>query len=204
MHFRRNFHIVLASVVILLMLISISLMLWYRVDVAIGLLGVLIGSIISTITSWIITRENIKQQQKNRKQQLAMAALESRLKIHQEAFSHWINIRNNIHDNKGNLLDIVVAAQCWYYKNCLYLDDTARNDFYNCFIQAPNYKGLFESYRQKTRQQGGIPDKEMKEMKEMLDEAWNTILKPRKSIPAGVELPPIRSIDPPHEEKYPS
>ena len=197
MRFHRNFYIVLLSVITLLMLVAISLMLWYRIDVAVGLLGVLIGSGISAITSWMMTRENIKQQQKNRKQQLAMAALEKRLEIHQEAFSRWINIFHNIHDHKGELFNIVVDAQDWYYKNCLYLDDTARNDFWHCLMQAPHYAGLVQSYQQTTRQRGGIRDKEMEKM---VKESWATIRKPGESIPAGVELPSIRLSDPPLEK----
>ena len=148
-------------------------------------LGAIFGYWISALSS-----------RKDRKHQLAMAALEKRLKAHQEAITICFGIWHNIF-NDQELHRIVIDAQDWYYKNCLYLDDIARNDFWNCLNVAPNYAGLVRNYQKMARQQGGIHDESTKAI---IDESWNIIHKPAYSIPATVGLPSFGSNDSPVKE----
>ena len=190
MRFLRNPYIVLPSVIMLPMLAAISLVFWYKIDVAIGLLGVLIGSVISAITSWMVTRENTKQQQKDRKQQLAMAALDKRLQVHQEAFVIWKNIVSVIRNLEKPFKIVVEEAEEWWYNNCLYLDSKASENFWDCIITAPGYRRLYKVHEEKLKRELSNESDE-----KMLNETWNTILEPGRSIPAGVELPPLKSSD---------
>ena len=150
-----------------------------------ALLGAVVGY-------WISTRSS----RKDRKHQLAMAALEKRLAVHQEGITICFGIWHNIF-NDQELYRIVEHAQDWYYKNCLYLDDTSRNDFWNCLMVAPNYAGLVRSYQETARQRGGIPDEATERM---INENWDIIHKPAYSLPAAVGLPSFGSTDPPFNE----
>ena len=162
-------------------------------EIAIPIATAIIALLGAVVGYWISARSS----RKDRKHQLAMAALEKRLAVHQEAIAIWFSICNNIHDHNGELFQIVGDAQKWFYKNCLYLDDTARSDFWDCLIQAPLYKDLLESSKKIARGQGGIRDEKTERM---VKESWNTILRPGESIPAGVELPSFGSNDPPLNE----
>ena len=161
-----------------------------RMEILIAIATPILAFAGAILGHWISAHSSRKE----RKHQLAMAALEKRLAVHQQAFNRWISIFHNIHDHNEELFQIVVDAQDWFYKNCLYLDDTARNDFWNCLIQAPLYKDLLESSKEIARGQGGIRDEKTERM---VKESWNTILRPGESIPAGVELPPFGSSEPP-------
>ena len=125
-----------------------------------------------------------------------MAALEKRLEVHQEAITICFGIWRNIF-NDQELFQIVVDAQDWYYQNCLYLDDTSRNDFWNCLIQAPQHADLVQGYQEVRHQRGGIRDETTEHM---IKESWATIHKPGESIPAAVGLPSFGSGDPPLSE----
>ena len=161
-------------------------------EIAIPIATAIMAFLGAMIGHWISAHSSRKE----RKHQLAMAALEKRLAVHQEAITIWCSIRNNIF-NEQELYNIVEYAQDWYYKNCLYLDDTSRSDFWNCLMVAPNYAGLVRNYQETARQGGAIPDKTTENM---INESWATIHKPAYSIPSGVKLPPFGSSDPPLDE----
>ncbi len=163
-----------------------------KMEIVIAIATAIMAFLGAMIGYWISARSS----RKDRKHQLAMAALEKRLEVHQEAITIWFSIRNNIFNNQ-ELNNIVIHAQEWYRQNCLYLDDASREDFWNCSIQAPHYAGLVQSFQEMTRQRGGTPDEKTYEM---VNESWDIIHKPAYSIPAGVKLPSFGSSDPPLKE----
>jgi hypothetical protein len=67
----------------------------------------------------------------------------------------------------------------WYYKNCLYLDDGAREAFPRAFLSALHHPDLL------------LPPHDDRAIKEN----WNRILELRDAITKGVELPSIRSAE---------
>ena len=148
-------------------------------------LGAILGYWISALSS-----------RKDRKHQLSMAALEKRLAVHQEAVTIWNNICHNLFNNQ-ELYRIGIHAKDWYYKNCLYLDETACNDFWNCLMEAPNYAGLVQNSQQIADQRGGMRDEATERR---IYESWGIISKPSYSLPAGVKLPSFGSSDLPLEE----
>ena len=161
-------------------------------EIAIPIATAIMAFLGAMIGHWISARSS----RKDRKHQLAMAALDKRLNAHQQAITIWISIYHNLFNQK-ELYQIVVDAQNWYYQNCLYLNGVARNDFWNCLMAAPHYAGLVQNYQEATRQRGGIPDETTEKM---MNESWHIIEKPGYSIPADVELPPFGSTDPPLNE----
>ena len=83
---------------------------------------------------------------KDRKQQLAMAALDKRLAVHQEAFYHWHRVSSSL-NNTDDLRQSVAEAEVWLPQNHLYLDTDTSKEFFTCIQRASNYPELLEEYR---------------------------------------------------------
>jgi hypothetical protein len=74
--------------------------------------------------------------------QLRLAAIDKRLQVHQEAFELWRLLIAKIHSD-----DIRSAVQeCveWWEKNCLYLEESARNAFSRAMWSANDHKMLLD------------------------------------------------------------
>lgn len=72
--------------------------------------------------------------------QLRLAALNERLKAHQEAFALWRKLYGATH--KENITQIVMECQDWWDKNCLYLEPDAREAFSRAYWCAGMHKQL--------------------------------------------------------------
>ena len=147
---------------------------------AIGFLGVIIGSGVSAATSLLTVREN-------RKQQWALAALDKRLEVHQEAYALWRRVVFAVHKEK--IAEVVIEAENWWNNNCLYLDAASRQAFRVCLDAACIHGDLLEANRGK---QGGG---------ERVRENWAKIMKPGQTLPAGVALPDLgeQELSPEHK-----
>jgi hypothetical protein len=99
----------------------------------IGFVGVIVGSLISTVTKIIIA--NLEQ-----KDRFRLVALEKRLQVHQEAYKLWLEMFGSLHDNKIN--EIAWKCEEWWNGNCLYLDSKTREAFREAFLQAPHISKL--------------------------------------------------------------
>ena len=98
-------------------------------EAIIGLLGILLGSAITSSVIFI-------SDQQDRKQQLEMAALTERLEAHQEAYARWWYILHIILDgDSAELVDSVKVAREWWSNHHLYLAPDASKAFMN-FTQA--------------------------------------------------------------------
>ncbi|CAG37899.1 hypothetical protein [Desulfotalea psychrophila] len=78
------------------------------------------------------------------RQQLRMAALEKRLKAHQEAYALWRNLILHVW-NKEKIDAVVMECQEWWGNNCLYLEPEARNAFCTAYMSAGNHRAISES-----------------------------------------------------------
>ena len=136
----------------------------------IGFIGVIIGSAISSITSIVISKEN-------RKGQLAVASLEKRLEAHQTAYSIWRKLISSVHDEE-KLNEILMTAQDWWEKDCLYLDPESRGAFRASIFSADIHKDLLRAPRSK-------------ESLKNIKENWATIMKPGETLVEGVYLPSL-------------
>ena len=136
---------------------------------AFGFVGVIIGSLITGATSWLAAREN-------RKQHWAIAAIDKRLEVHQEAYALWTRIVGALNDQ--NIAEVVSEGEKWWSQNCLYLDAASRQAFKSCLFSALLRKDLLNG-----------PKPRDDETTKMIRKNWHDIMKPGQTLPAGVALP---------------
>ena len=120
-----------------------------------------------------IVLENFKT-----RRQLRLAALDRRLKVHQEAFALWRKLLSSVHDKEG-IGSVVMECQDWWDENCLYLEPDARQAFNNCYRAAFLHRDLLE----------GIQNLED------IDENWSRIIAAGEVIIKAVELPAIKDLE---------
>jgi len=90
----------------------------------VGLGGTLVGALIAVIVA-----------RHNRIHQMKLAALEKRLATHQEAYAFCHAFCQYLrHESK--LPKIVDASERWWFRNCLYLSQKAREAFMSAFHAA--------------------------------------------------------------------
>jgi len=112
------------------------------------------------------------------KHQLRLAAVESRLKVHQEAFTLWRELLASAHhDNVG---DVVQKCQSWWERNCLYLEPAVREAFSDAYFAAPLHKRLVE---------GGISELEN------IQSNWKRIVRAGELIVEAVQLPGLTTAE---------
>ncbi len=92
-----------------------------------GLLGVLIGSYITT--------KNLKR---DRSDKYLLAALDNKLKAHQQAYELSCYLPSVAHKSENNNTHIKKCDD-WYRNNCLYLESEARLAFFNAIRTAADY-----------------------------------------------------------------
>ncbi len=155
--------VVLAIIVVLIILIGFG---FISAGPLVGLIGVVIGSLISEGSHYLSAREE-------RRNQLRLAALDRRLQAHQEAFSFWKRIMNNL-SNPVKEGQIVIACQEWWDNNCLYLTPDAREAFFQAYMTANGYDATMHTQDPQLARQ-----------------ASDVIMRAGKMIVQGVELPPI-------------
>jgi hypothetical protein len=108
----------------------------------------------------LLARDLEDHAQENR---LRLAALDERLRVHQEAFRRWRLLVRKIRDE--DLFDYAHECERWWEENCLYLGDHSREAFRDAVFAAPNYVSAFNSRRQ-------LDDEGVKIMKLWWDELW--------------------------------
>ena len=92
-----------------------------------GLLGVLAGSYIT-----------LKKFRKDRSDKYLLAALDSKLKAHQEAYELACYLPSAAHKSENDNSHIQKCEE-WYRKNCLYLESEARLVFFSAIRTAADY-----------------------------------------------------------------
>jgi hypothetical protein len=73
---------------------------------------------------------------------LRLAALDTRLAAHQEAFVLWRELLANVHGE--NIGPVVLRCQEWWEQKCLYLEPDVRDAFVRAYSAASSHNG----YRQ--------------------------------------------------------
>lgn len=100
-------------------------------------------------------------------QQLRYAALDKRLQAHQDAYTLWRELVQNIYSDKEGRGKIVDKCNQWWDRNCLYLESDARNAFDDaCFATSLSIVGVdtdkteaaktMEFYDERVRRAGAI------------------------------------------------
>ena len=124
-----------------------------------------------------VDRENAEHRAAlDRSKQLRIAAIDKRLAVHQEAFTLWRNLFKSMHT--PSVHSVVMECQDWWEKNCLYLEPAVSDDFSRAYSDAGSHASLLASCR-------GQADAGL------VQENWQRIIKPGKTIPKAVSLPSI-------------
>lgn len=76
--------------------------------------------------------------------QLKLAALDTRLHKHQEAYTLWLNLMWSLYDDK-KIGPAVTNCQNWWNENCLYLGEESRGAFKTALILAGQFRGLIDA-----------------------------------------------------------
>jgi hypothetical protein len=72
--------------------------------------------------------------------QLRLAAIDTRLAAHQETFTRWRLMQSNMY--RPEIQDICSDAQVWWNSNCLYLEPTVRDAFLTVTQNAMRHNSL--------------------------------------------------------------
>ena len=108
-----------------------------------GLIGAILGASVALISVFVQARLSGKAMQATYR----LAAVDKRLEVHQEAFTCWINIFWSIHEEK--VANLVLEAQEWWTRNCIYLDPRSRDAFRKFLINAHSFRVTRDSEERK-------------------------------------------------------
>jgi len=78
--------------------------------------------------------------------QLRLAAIDKRLKAHQEAYGLWRKINGNI--GTKNIYDVILECDSWWSKNSLYLEPAPREAFLAAWVSAKDLEWYAENSNQ--------------------------------------------------------
>lgn len=114
-------------------------------------------------------------EQQTRKHQLKLAALEKRLEVHQEAYTHWRKLLLAVPAKDTEKLKVVVSeCQNWWKDNCLFLTAEAREAFQDAYHRAEKHPDYVQERRRK-----------------QVKDNWAAIQRVGEVIVKGVELPSL-------------
>src|SRR5271165_6176359 len=81
-------------------------------------------------------------EQMKARHQLRLAALDRRLAVHQEAFTHW---RELYTAEAPNMDEVANKCRTWWNHNCLYLEPKVREAFLDAISQEYRHRALMSS-----------------------------------------------------------
>lgn len=115
-----------------------------------------------------------KLESKREKHSLRLAALDRRLEAHQQAYTLWLKLMRNVHD-ETQIRDVVRESQKWWDEHCLFLSPISRKKFNKAIHCAFDHKFYL--------QDRGDPD--------TTKENWIDIESAGEAILKDVELPSL-------------
>jgi hypothetical protein len=87
-------------------------------------------------------QNNVVIEELRGRHQLRMAAVERRLEAHQEAFTLWRRLMSEKDGPKGD--GLIEQCQDWWERNCLYLNQEAREQFQAAYFAVAIHRRLME------------------------------------------------------------
>ena len=115
--------------------------------------------------------------------QLRLAALDQRLKAHQEAYALWWKLMDVIRDNE-RISEVILECQDWWVKNNLYLDAEVRKAFRIAYHSASTYCQIYTELRE-------ADSTERQRREGVLSESWKSVNDAGEAIVKAVELPSL-------------
>ena len=110
--------------------------------------------------------------------QLRLAALDQRLKVHQQAFALWRKVVAHTYDD--GIGAVVLECQEWWEQNCLFLEPAARDAFVSAYSAASTHQELVR---------GGLGQLEA------IQASWKHIIDAGQTITKSVQLPGLTDIE---------
>ncbi|HEX9666406.1 MAG TPA: hypothetical protein VGA95_07575 [Thermodesulfobacteriota bacterium] len=134
----------------------------------VGLLGVIIGAMVTSFSNYLIS-------ERQRKEKLELIAYDKIVDAHQKAYAHWYKVTSKIYDNRDELNKAYFEMQDWLSENCLYLDPEIEDALRVSIDCASHHEGYVNT----------------KSDSKFIMENWNDIHKPRTLIRTKIKLHPI-------------
>ena len=157
-----------------------------KLEALFGLIGVLIGSIITIYIFRKERKDRLELSSQERKDKFKLVAIEKRLEAHQQALYHWDRLRLIIHEKdivKRN--EVTDNASEFWFKNYLYLEKKTRDKFYEVIYLVRNYRLFWQAWHD------AVPGPEKNNKNTELVGHWNEIHSLSTIIMKEVELEPI-------------
>lgn len=117
----------------------------------------------------------------DREDKFKLVALEKRLDKHQEAFSHWFDLVEVVHDEGDRNMKEIKRSREFWKNNCLYLDQESSSAFNQCIFDV----GMYRMYLEESR----TAKHEDREISFDINEIWTNIQSVGKVLAKGVGLP---------------
>lgn len=109
--------------------------------------------------------------------QLRVAAIDKRMQAHQEAFTHWREIMRTIHSDQINTT--TMECQDWWEKNCLYLEQSAREALTLAMSCAHDHASMLSNHQDV----------------EIIKKNWSSIMTAGPAILQAVQLPGLTTVE---------
>lgn len=119
----------------------------------------------------------VDEETRQARHHLRLAAIDQRLRAHQEAFTLWRKLLGAMHSE--DVGKVVLECQSWWEKNCLYLEPSVREAFVRAYSAAHVHESLLKS-RAETK---------------TIQNNWSDILAASKAIFDAVNLPPLTEVE---------
>lgn len=111
----------------------------------------------------------------NAHHQVRMIAAERRIQAHQEAYFHAMQMVRYANAEGDHLMNVVVEAQSWYDKNCLFLGEKTRRSFHTASLFVMHHRDYVQN----------------RVDADIVKQSWAKIMEPLEHVAKEVELPPF-------------
>lgn len=129
-------------------------------------------------------RHELRLQEQEVANQLRLAAVDERLKAHQEAYALWWHLNEVLFDDE-KISGAVIACQEWWVRRNLYLSPTARSAFAAAYNLAYAHNRMVSQGRE-----GGTVNREA------LEGSWKGVTEAGRQLVEAVALPDLGRKEP--------
>ena len=156
-----------------------------------GLIGVVLGSIITYLIFRTERKDKLILAEKDRRDKFRLVSIDKRLEAHQKALRHWELMRTVIHKPDEDLekVKIINEANIFWLDNSLYLEKETRSKFKEAIWILSWYRLWVDNYRDMDK------GEKKEEEKKYFIQRWDDFHKLFEVIQQEVELEPIKPIE---------
>jgi len=151
-----------------------------------GLIGVLIGSLITYIIFRTERKDKLSLASKERQDKFRLVAIEKRLEAHQKAMKYWYKMIEVIHKQGDIKTNVLLEAREFWYDNSLYLEKETRKRFSDAISIVSMYRDKVDFYKLESF------DDQKEELKKEFLKDWSDFMALPAIIQNEVQLEPIQ------------